>query len=361
MPPEPPRSPRTGAKEGGYIALLETRITSLERALSGLNQDQHRDRMELRSLGERLSSLKGRASQYKQALAKDQACPECGQRVTSTHLKAKLSEALEATRPLNYEWTKLGTSTDERKEKIEEIEQEHDLLTKTLTKIKSIQEKDIVSSSELKLIQNQASPHQTQIEYLKIRRRETKEALTDATAKLEKQDALIKTYEFWQASFKEIRLSIIDDVLRELEMAVTRHITALGLYEWGIKFETERTTQSGSVSLSFTILLYPPDSDQPVKFESYSGGESQRLQLAVAFGLSEVLLERAGVSPNIEVLDEPTKGLSAQGVEDLLEHLQVRAKELRRALYFVDHHSLDRGAFDEVITIIKDKEGAHIQ
>lgn len=180
-------------------------------------------------------------------------------------------------------------------------------------------------------------------------------AIAKADAETLEQDAL-----FWVDAFREIRLSIIDETLIELEMAATRHAGMLGLVDWAIRFETERETKSGSTSYAFNVLLFPPGRDEPVKWESYSGGESQRWQLAVAFGLSEVLLARAGLTPNLEILDEPTRGLSAQGVEDLLEHLRTRALELGRAIYFVDHHSLDKGMFDGVLMVQKDKSGAYL-
>ena len=163
---------------------------------------------------------------------------------------------------------------------------------------------------------------------------------------------------FWVDGFREIRLGIIDSALIELEMAASRHAAMLGLNDWGIKFDTERETKSGSVSYQFSVLLYPPGMNEPIKWESYSGGESQRWQLAISFALSEVLLARAGLNPNIEVLDEPTKGLSQQGVADLLDHLGERSRDLGRAIYFVDHHSLDKGAFSKSLLVEKGKNGS---
>jgi len=88
--------------------------------------------------------------------------------------------------------------------------------------------------------------------------------------------------------------------------------------------------------------------------------ESQRWMLAVTFGLSEVLLARAGILPNIEMLDEPTQHLSQAGIDDLLDHLKQRAIDAQRAIYFIDHRALDRGAFDGVIQIEKDQAGSRL-
>jgi DNA repair exonuclease SbcCD ATPase subunit len=182
----------------------------------------------------------------------------------------------------------------------------------------------------------------------------------DIRAKLDEATKYATECKFWNGAFKEIRMGVIDDTLAELEMTVSRHAGMLGLSDWGIRFETERETKRG-VSYGFQVYLYPPDMDEPVKWESYSGGESQRWQLAVAPGLSEVLLARAGVSPNIEIYDEPTRGMSAEGIEDLLEHLRTRALEFGRVLYLCDHHSLHRGAFDGILEVVKEKTGVTIQ
>lgn len=196
---------------------------------------------------------------------------------------------------------------------------------------------------------------------LRTRRQGYRVEQGDLKEKLAQAQLIGEQADFWVDAFREIRLSIIDSALVELEMASSRHMAMLGLEDWGIKFDTEKETQSGKVSYAFTVLLYPPGQQESVKWESYSGGESQRVQLAVAFALSEVLLSRAGLSPNIEVLDEPTRGLSADGVADLLDHLRDRALELGRAIYFVDHHSLDKGAFDATLMVEKDKKGSTLR
>lgn len=199
---------------------------------------------------------------------------------------------------------------------------------------------------------------QQSVDVNKTRREEIQGKIADLNTAKANADIDIEEAKFWVMGFREIRMQIIDDTLVELEMAANRHAQMLGLTGWEIRFLTERESKKGEVSYAFTVLLYPPDQEHPVKWESYSGGESQRWQLACSFALSEVLLARAGVSPNIEVLDEPSKGLSPSGIEDLIEHLRDRALELGRAIYFIDHHSLDKGAFDGVMEVTKSKKGS---
>lgn len=353
--------PAGASKKMDVVAMLEAQITELRQSQRRLARAIGDREGQLGAIRSQLSDLRDQQRGYRDAIASSGECPECGQKTPTSHLKSKLADLVQ----------KHGRATNDEnvaKADVADLTKELSDVEITLKKIEAVvrsgtekRAKRSILERDLKRLSETENHHDAQLTHLKIRRQVARDDGKRLTTELETAESLAKMYEFWGKAFKEIRLSIIDAVLRELEMAVTRHVSALGLVDWRVEFQTERQTQSGSVSIAFTVLLYPPDATEPVRFESYSGGESQRLQLAMAFGLSEVLLERAGVSPSCEILDEPTRGLSGQGVDDLLEHLAERARELNRAVYFCDHHSLDRGAFDDVITIIKDKEGSHIQ
>lgn len=209
--------------------------------------------------------------------------------------------------------------------------------------------------------QKAVNPHTALCEQQRQRLLATESEQAAVADKLHQHERQFEQYKYWATGFKEIRLKLIDDVLLELEVAANRHAEELGLRGWRVQFATERETQAGTISRGFTTLLWPPDFAEPVPWESYSGGEAQRWQLAAAFALAEVLLGRGGVVPNIEVLDEPTQHLSQQGIDDLLAHLNDRAVELGRAIYFIDHRALDRGSFAGVLTVVKDAEGSHLQ
>jgi energy-coupling factor transporter ATP-binding protein EcfA2 len=110
------------------------------------------------------------------------------------------------------------------------------------------------------------------------------------------------------------------------------------------------------VSHAFSIFLFPPGQSKAVSWDSYSGGEAQRWQLAVTFALSEVLLSRAGITPDFEILDEITNHLSDIGVDDLLECLSERAHTLQRRIFLIDHRVLSKGDFDGIVSVVKTSE-----
>lgn len=321
------------------------------------------------------------------ALAKDQAelaelnkpkptCKSCGQVLPSKQASKLVDQVQQSIRERQAPLRKARATLVESQQLLEaaqgavgalqraytkERESYNGRLTKyeaAVRKVASIQGELKRWRDQLAAVQAETNTAAEQVARLKQRRTSLR---TESTTIREAQEQALADAEdakFWQDGFREIRLAIIDQTLVELEMATTRHAGMLGLTDWAVKFDTARETKAGTVSYAFSVLLYPPGKSEPVKWESYSGGESQRWQLATAFALSEVLLARAGLSPNIEVLDEPTKGLSGAGVSDLLEHLRDRALELGRAIYFVDHHSLDKGAFDGTLLVTKGKKGS---
>lgn len=314
-----------------------------------------------------------------QAKNKKKTCLSCGQPITDTKFIEKFSEL---ENEVNSSTTvadnqdseikgliKIASDlTKKRKDVFEEFtaadskyvtefaawKSSDDLIAVATQRVSDLEDR-------LNKAKNTINPHTITLTRLKKDLKAATDDLAGVTEGLGEVDKQVQVMKLWSEAFKKIRLSIIDEVLVELEMATVRHMGQLGLEDWLVKFETEKETQSGKVNYSFTVLLFPPGQDDAVKWESYSGGESQRIQLAVAFGLSEVLLSRAGLQPNIEVLDEPTRGLSSVGVGDLLEHLRDRALELGRSIYFVDHHSLDKGDFDGTLVVTKTKNGSDLQ
>jgi ABC-type transport system involved in cytochrome bd biosynthesis fused ATPase/permease subunit len=86
-----------------------------------------------------------------------------------------------------------------------------------------------------------------------------------------------------------------------------------------------------------------------------NGGSWQPLLALVKYYLA-----RSGIDTDFEIFDEPTTHLSSEGIDDLLECLRDRALTQKRRIYLIDHHVLDRGAFDGVFTVIKSKEGIQL-
>jgi len=182
---------------------------------------------------------------------------------------------------------------------------------------------------------------------------ELRERLDDSNAK----HAMLT---MWVRNFKDIRLQLISEALDQLEIEANNEIVALGLVNWELQFDVDRETKSGSLSRGFTVSVISPHNDEPVPWEAWSGGEAQRLRIGAQAGLSNLIRDRTGADLPLEVWDEPTQGLSEEGVLDLLDCLAARAKREQRAVWVVDHRSLGYGGFDGTVTVVKTEAGSHI-
>lgn len=166
---------------------------------------------------------------------------------------------------------------------------------------------------------------------------------------------------YWVQGFKDLRLEIIGDALARLESEVSANLDHLGMSGWRIEFSLDRQTKSGSLQRGFHTFISSPYNPEPVPWEAWSGGETQRLRLAATMALADVLQDSAGIRWNLEVWDEPSTWLSEQGIEDLLRSLRERAERTGKEVWIVDHRSLSSGEFSGEAVVIKDHEGSRVE
>lgn len=155
----------------------------------------------------------------------------------------------------------------------------------------------------------------------------------------------------WPKRFRQIRLWLLEEAVEELSALTASALSQLGLSDWEIEYRLEKENSAGKVTRSFEILVRCNETDGYVPWTSWSGGETQRLRLAVSIALSTLLRSRMSNPPLIEVWDEPTTHLNADGVDDLIRLLGDRAQT--RPVYLVDHRALDQGIFSGTVMVTK--------
>lgn len=211
--------------------------------------------------------------------------------------------------------------------------------------------------------ETERNPYTAQIQALTKRKRKHEAAMGDLEEDLRSCARELERAKFWPKGFKDVKLHIVEELLQELELATMGLLEEVGLVGWEVKYAIERESRSGKVQRGLAVMVGSPRSKgRLVHWESWSGGESQRLRVVGALALSSVLLNRAGVRPNIEVLDEPTKFMSAGGVSDLCASLSERAEGHNLRIFYCDHQRMDAGASGNVstITIERDHKGSWI-
>lgn len=306
-------------------------------------------------------------------------CPYCGQQVTEQHINketkklrdaillnrscvAKSTEDLKSLQDKVYNDTKTVKNTTETLKKgqkdLQEATTNKRLLENTIQEYKKTLNTNTKAYQELK---EQVNPYLTikeknQRKIVFLNRRIMYLSLIINNLNQEKE-----ILDFWKKGFKEIRLMVIEEAIKDLEIQINNNLQQLGLLDWEIVLDIERETKRGTTLGGFTVKVLSPYNTELVPFESWSGGEGQRLRLAGTLGLIDFIQDRKGIDWNIEIYDEPSQFLSEEGIEDLLENLNDRARSTQKIIFIVDQRSLHtRGEFSGMIEIVKDKDGSQI-
>lgn len=246
--------------------------------------------------------------------------------------------------------TKWREKLDDRERAVAMLRRDHQLEERRLDDMEA----------QAQQIEARRNPHAQAAHATQERLKDAQRGYEQASRALDDARARYLQLNVWVAGFKDIRLVQIAGALAELEAEVNSNLTELGLPDWTMLFAVDKETKRGTVQRGFNVLVQSPANAEAVPWEAWSGGEGQRLRLAGELGLSDLIRTRTGCSLPLEVLDEPTAGMSPQGIEDLLDALVTRATRENRCIWLVDHHSLAYGGFAGITTVIKDENGSRI-
>ena len=163
----------------------------------------------------------------------------------------------------------------------------------------------------------------------------------------------VKQAEWWVQGFMDIRLSLISEALAALEAHANSSLVSMGLAAWEITFAVDSETKAGKVKRGFSVMIKSPTSPTRVPWAAWSGGEAQRLRMAVSLGLATLIEQHLGAESFVEVWDEPTNAMSAKGIDDLLATLAYRAETFGRQVWLIDHRALGSGEFTQTFKVRK--------
>jgi DNA repair exonuclease SbcCD ATPase subunit len=311
-------------------------------------------------------------------LGKGDVCESCGQSLKGTALEKhrrtleKRIRAMERNEEPQSNWDKatkrrarvandviqLREWYREFTDKATKARDSLDTLTKNVAELRA-QVKAI--EGEQTAHDEERNPHTGQLVDLRKQRKRVLATIDECKDMIDAAQIKLDRHRYWVKGFKDVRLYVLEEVLRELEVTTNSMLDAAGLIGWRVEYDVERETKRGTIARALTIMIKSPKSRGMVKWEAWSGGEAQRLRVVGTLALSQVLLNRAGVKCNIEVLDEPTQHLSTEGVYDLADYLSERAAELHRRIFYLDQTSVRSDAFETVTTIEHTKAGSRIR
>lgn len=309
-------------------------------------------------------------------LEKEQKCPTCGQGLGKAAWFEEMRKAERALVAVNQAIAKWERELAGAKARVEKLEtqtagQQRDAdAARTTLHIASqnaasdrraydLNERELDRiEEESENIQAERNPYADMEEKARATGRALRLEIEHMERKLDAGNGRLALLQFWVRGFKEVRLGLISEALTELEIEVNSCCDALGLIGWELQFQVDRETKGGGIQRGFNCFVRSPHNDTPVPWEAWSGGEAQRLRLAATMGLADLIRSRTSTSLALEVWDEPTSGLSAQGIRDLLECLAERAVREKRQIWIVDHRAHDFGGFAGGAVITKTAKGS---
>jgi DNA repair exonuclease SbcCD ATPase subunit len=312
------------------------------------------------------------------ALKKERLCPSCGQAIKR---ESRYLENIEAVEDEIRKYAKEMNSTAvaDAKKASDKAKHKARVFDESMNKLRAVADK---LEDEERVYGRERSTIEVELKHVKARfeeyeaddnphrgrlseLRKALKAANDDVIALDKEQADVEVKlertRFWVKGFKDVRLFVLEDILEELEFATNAMLDPIGLVGWEVRYGIERETKSGTLQRGLITTVLSPRKKGDVKWKSWSGGEGQRLRIVGALALSDVLLARAGVVCNVEVLDEPTRGLSTEGVDDLCEFLADRARTMKKSIYLVDHKVIESTRFDRIITVRKTDKGSSIR
>jgi DNA repair exonuclease SbcCD ATPase subunit len=347
----------------------DDKVRETERTVENLRKDLNTTRQQIEAYSRRIAEFD-----------KDpDKCPTCGQPVKDTnHLRKEkeyligrrgqlrkerdeLKEAIkeEKKRFLIHKGSTMGTAT-----RIGEIRSRlHRIRKMEMARAREVDQAEEILRRKRETLKRIREEKPKEEELQRVERELTASTfeLQDLENKLEERQVESMAYGEWATLFKDLRLWLVEEAVAQLEVEVGNSLQELGLEGWEVKCRVERTTKQGKINRGFNVFIRSPESGKrEVKWESWCGGETQRLRIAGALGLQRLILGRTGVQFPLEVWDEPTAHLSEEGVGDLLQFFGTRSKEEGRQVWLVDHRSLKAGTFDGEVRIVMGKYGSKI-
>lgn len=278
---------------------------------------------------------------------------------------------------------------------LEEGKKQHPLLKKKLSQlIKNLENyelEQLVSETELKILENQLLSLKDYSEELQTLQQEweqfrkniddlfrKKGGLEQSLATLKDREKdrakLTKTLEECQKNYRVyqelsiafgkngIQSLMIENILPQLEIEANNILTRLTGNQLHVQFITQKPKASRSKSssaLKDTLDIIIADPQGSRSYETYSGGEAFRINFAIRLAISRILAQKSGTPLQFLIIDEGFGTQDSEGCDRLIASLNAIADDFA-CILTVTHMPQFKEAFQTRIEVYKTEEGSQI-
>jgi len=294
-------------------------------------------------------------------------CPRCKQPINEEHRAKEIKKSNEELDSISQEFEQVLAKIKE----CEELLTFEPTIKEKIEKVESIkrdvQEKVRLKSAYLSNLGAARDVWQNLVGDLETIGHETNrfwDLLKDCKEGIEKTDGELKQlskeaeekaeiqqyYIALKDLYKNIKYYVFDTVVNELNDNVNDYVQTLFNADVRISFETETANSKGEIKQKFSTSIIMDNVQRD--FESLSGGEKKRIELAVSFALSNIVANRSHKTFNFMFLDEVFEGLDENGRE-LIVDLLNRLKQERENIFIIDHFNATKDLVDNTISVEK--------
>jgi len=231
-----------------------------------------------------------------------------------------------------------------------------DLLAATGRQIGAVQTALGGLQQSLRVIEQQRGGGELQLSQAKRAKEQAAELADELSASERRLQALKILVE--ACSKAGVPALLIEQAVPDLETAANEVLSLLSDGRMSLRLRSQRETKAGTLQETLEIVIADERGERA--YETFSGGEAMRVDLALRVGLSTLLAHRAGARCEMLILDETCAPLDAEGRLLFVESLQ-RIADRFGCILVVTHVEELKDLFPFRCEVTKDAEGSHAE
>jgi exonuclease SbcC len=184
--------------------------------------------------------------------------------------------------------------------------------------------------------------------------KEHRAALTAAKKTRTEAEEERTTYAHLRTAFSKhgIPSLIIEETLPDIEQRANHLLDRLTDSAMRVRLETLKEKKSGGTKETLEIVIID-EQGVPRPYETFSGGESFRVNFALRIAMAQLLAERSGVRVRTLVIDEGFGTQDEQGIQRLVDAIETIREDFAKVLV-ITHLPRLKQAFPVRIEVEKD-------